>query len=219
MFYTEGVVSYAFGIPMKQIIYDYKRLREAIVLLLDYRFGARREQNVREAIKDLRHARKFTRTIEPLNELIKVAKQSPTKALDILEPIARKREELEQQRRAATPNLTKHREIIRNNTAKYRERVKNALLTEEIRLQRKLSSVEAKDFLEEKKRLWKMRYEAYRNEHPELKHQEALARFAEMLNEEVRQRYERALASGPIKKATNQPQPRKLRELQNKFNR
>lgn len=204
---------------MKQILYDHQRLREAIVLLLDYRFGERREQHVREAIKDLRKARKFNRTIEPLNEIIRVAKQSPTKALDLLAPVARKREELEQKRRAATPNLTKHREIIRNNTAKYRERVNKALHTEELRRQRKLTTEEAKAFLEEKKRLWKMRYEAYRSEHPELKHQEALARFAEILNEEVRQRYERALASGPIKRATNQPQTHKMRALQNKFNR
>lgn len=182
------------------IEYDHPRLNQAIQLLLDYRFGAQREQKVREAIHMLPKRISFTRTIEPLNEIMRVARQSPNKALDLLEPVGKARDRLEKERRAATPLLTRRREVVRNNTARYRTRTKLAVLTEEIRLQHKFSKDEEKAFLDEKKRLWKMRFEQYRNEHPELKYQDAMASFADMLDNEVQLRYERALVAGPIKK-------------------
>ena len=182
------------------IQYDHDRLNKAVLLLLDYRFGPGREQRVREAIQLLPKCTRFTRTLEPLNEIMRVAKQSPNKALTLLEPVDRERNRLEKDKRAATPIITKKRDILRVNTARYRQRTKYALLTEEIRQQRKLTKEEAKAFLDERKKLWRMRQEQFRNEHPELKYQEALAKFADILDEEVKLKYERALVSGPIKK-------------------
>ena len=106
---------------------------------------------------------------------MRVAKQSPNKALALLEPVDRERNRLEKEKRAATPIITKKRDILRVNTARYRQRTKYALLIEEIRLQRKLSKEEALAFLDERKKLWRMRQEQFRNEHPELKYQDALA--------------------------------------------
>lgn len=182
------------------IQYDHDRLHKAVLLLLDYRFGPGREQRVREAIQLLPKSTRFTRTLEPLNEIMRVAKQSPNKALALLEPVDRERNRLEKEKRAATPIITKKRDILRVNTARYRQRTKYALLIEEIRLQRKLSKEEALAFLDERKKLWRMRQEQFRNEHPELKYQDALAKFADMLDEEIKLKYERALMSGPIKK-------------------
>ena len=182
------------------IQYDHDRLHKAVLLLLDYRFGPGREQRVREAIQLLPKSTRFTRTLEPLNEIMRVAKQSPNKALALLEPVDRERNRLEKEKRAATPIITKKRDILRVNTARYRQRTKYALLIEEIRLQRKLSKEEALAFLDERKKLWRMRQEQFRNEHPELKYQEALAKFSDMLDEEIKLKYERALMSGPIKK-------------------
>lgn len=186
--------------PLPPIQYDHDRLNFAVRLLLDYRFGAGREQRVREAILQLPKHTRFTRIVEPLNEIMRVAKQSPNKALELIEPVARERIRLEKERRAATPIITRKRDILRVNTARYRQRTKYALLTEEIRLQRKFSKEEAKAFLDKRKKLWKMRQEQFRNEHPELKYQDALAQFADILDEEVKLKYERALVSGPIKK-------------------
>lgn len=208
---------------MKQIVYDYDRLREAIVLLLSARFGESREQRVREAIALLPKGRGFTRTIEPLNEIIRIARQSPTKALDILDLVPRKRAQLIKRRQEEAPLTERRRKVTRENLRAYRTRIDNTLRTEEIRLQRKLTREEAEKLISDRKKLWNIRWENYRSEHPELKYQDAREKFTDLLNQEVQERYDRAAANGAVKKRSegshvSVPNGR-LRDLERKFNR
>lgn len=208
---------------MKQLVYDYQRLREAIVLVLDPRYGPSREQRVREAIAKLPHNRQFFwKAIEPLNEIVAVARQSPTKAQDILDMASRKRGQLQAQREKATPLDTKRRAHLRENTRNYRARLDNALKTEELRRQRRLTREEATAFLDEKRKLWKMRVEQFLQDHPEMKPAQARSVCTAQINKEVQERYERAVASGAIKRPSTTSRDGlsrdKIRNLERKFN-
>lgn len=200
---------------MKQIIFDHLRLRTAIVLLLSQKYGEQRSKEVRERIKT-QSKRGFYRQIEPLNEILKVAQQSALTALDLLDRADRAREKA---KREAEYSSNKARlDVWRSNIARYRKRLREALKTEELRRQRKLTKEEAEAFLNERKELWRKKQELFISEHPELKRQEATKQFAEQLDKEVSERYQRALASGPVKKTTTVAASKsKLDELQRKF--
>lgn len=202
---------------MKQIVFDYPRLKAAIVLLLDGKYGESRTAKVRDAIKS-QSSRKFRAPIEPLNELMAVARQSALTALDILDMADRSRKSLETEKEASlSENEKRRRALLVENTRKYRTRCKQALMTEEVRRGRKMTADEAKEFLTERKELWNRKCELFVEAHPELKRYEALAQFSEQLNKEVEARWIAAKDAGAVK-ARETPSKGRLNALKRKFN-
>lgn len=193
------------------IRFDPLKLRQAVCLLLDHRFGPGRAEHVRDAIRKLPKRRSFQRALKPLDELMHVAEQRPSVALDILYLADIRREKLHKEQRAATPFLTRRRDVLARNTALYRKRQHDAVQTEEIRLGRKLTEEETAELLERKKASWKAGFAKFKDEHPELKHQDALAAYATMLNEKTEQALERAKETGPNRKLSD-PAFRALRK-------
>jgi hypothetical protein len=202
------------------IQFDKDRLRRAVVLLLDSRWGPNREQRVREAVGMLpKRTRPFTGAVEALNELMVVAKQKPLVVLDILDKSAAQRKKLAEKAVKAAPKEAQRRATLRANVAAYRKRIEQAIKTEEIRRGKTLTGGDRKAFIEEKKKIWAIRQDRFREEHPELNYQEARSKCAQLLNEEVEQRYERAKQTGAIKASTHRVSNSKLDALQSKFNR
>lgn len=193
------------------IRFDHLKLRQAVCLLLDHRFGAGRAERVRDAIRRLPKRRSFQRALKPLEELMNVAEQRPTVAMEILYLADIRREKLHKEQREATPGITRCRDVLARNTTLYRKRRRDAVQTEEIRLGRRLTDEEAAELLERKKASWKAGFAKYKDEHPELKHQDALAAYATLLNEKTERALERAKAVGPNRKLSD-PALRALRK-------
>lgn len=193
------------------IRFDHLKLRKAVCLLLDHKYGAGRAEHVRDAIRKLPKRRSFLRALKPLDELMNVAEQRPTVALEILYLADLRREKLHKEQRDATPDITRRRDVLSRNAILYRKRQRDAVQTEEIRLGRKLTEGETAELLERKKASWKAGFAKFKNEHPELKHQDALSAYATMLNEKTEQALERAKATGPNRKLSD-PALRALRK-------
>lgn len=193
------------------IRFDHLKLRQAVCLLLDHKYGAGRAEHVRDAIRKLPKRRSFLRALKPLDELMNVAEQRPTVALEILYLADLRREKLHKEQRDATPDITRRRDVLSRNAILYRKRQRDAVQTEEIRLGRKLTEEETAELLERKKASWKAGFAKFKNEHPELKHQDALSAYATMLNEKTEQALERAKAVGPNRKLSD-PALRALRK-------
>lgn len=71
---------------MTTIIYDHDRLRRALELLLDGRFGAERAKLLREKIAIVPgRTVKYYRAVEPLNEIVSIARQNKLKAIDLVD--------------------------------------------------------------------------------------------------------------------------------------
>lgn len=126
---------------MSTIYYDADRLHQAVVLLFSKRFGAERSKILREKILELpRHPAKYLRQIEPLNEILVVAKQDKIKALDLLDLVDKRREQMIAAAEKAAPELTEKRARWAESMRKYRERLALAVRIREIELGRPLSS-------------------------------------------------------------------------------
>lgn len=188
--------------------YDRDTLRDAVKLLLSPRWGKGRIEKLRKAIKRLPRAPRLYRDLEPLNEFIVIAKQSPLDALNLVDATERHLESIlkEVERYGKNPNVPLEEQRKRHraeNTRKYNKRIREALKTEEIRRGRRMTKEEAKAFLDERKRLWAARLEQYKLENPALTPQEAAQEFVEQLNNEVTLRYERARVAGAVKRRTH----------------
>ena len=194
------------------IIYDHLKLRQAVCLLLDPKYGASRAERVRDAIRQLPKRRSFQRALKPLDELINVARQRASVALNIVYLADLRRDKLHEEERAATPTLTRRRDVVSRNTTLYRKRVRDTLQAEEVRLGRRLTKQESEELLKRKRASWDAGFDKFRNEHPELKFQDAYSAYAKSLNEKAAEALERAIAIGPNRKLSDSG----LRALQKK---
>lgn len=177
---------------MGMITYDMGRLKQAVVLLLDFKFGKGRCARLKESIARLPKGRKFTGVIEPLNEIVDIARQEPLRAQTIVLLADSRREELKREVEKASPMLTKRREANRRCTAGTRKRTKESIEAEELRRGYKLNEAERKQFMAGLRREWKISAKRFIEEHPKMSYHEAMSAFSEQLNARVTKRYERA---------------------------
>ena len=93
---------------MSTLVFDYEKLHDAVVLLLDPKHGPVREQLCRERIREIDHRRpaRFYRAQEPLNELMHVAEQNKNKVLMLLDMVASRRDKTAEAVKAAAPTVT-----------------------------------------------------------------------------------------------------------------
>lgn len=197
------------------IIYDHVKLRQAVCLLLDHKYGAGRAEHVRDAIRQLPKRRSFQRSLKPLNELVNVAAQRASVALNIVYLADLRRDKLHEEMRAATPSITRRRDVVTRNATTYRKRVRDTLQAEEVRLGRRLTKEEADELLKRKRASWDAGFDKFRDEHPELKFQDAFSAYAKSLNEKAAEALERAKAIGPNRKLSDSA----VRALQKKYRR
>lgn len=196
---------------MSTIYYDADRLHQAVVLLFSKRFGAERSKILREKILELpRHPAKYLRQIEPLNEILVVAKQDKIKALDLLDLVDKRREQMIAAAEKAAPELTEKRARWAESMRKYRERLALAVRIREIELGRPLSSKESQEYKKALADAWTSRRREYCKESG-LQTWKANAEFTEILEREIDDAYQNAMRKAEVRKLKDkfESRPRK----------
>lgn len=184
--------------------YDKERLKQAVILCLDAKYGQTRTDRVRAFLKGevenkTHRLHPFRNVVEPLNELLDAGRTfSMSRTMRLLDLADKHRERL-----AKLAIADKGEEELREKRRAYlielRNRKTAAVRIEEIRLGRKLSEAEREKFLEEAMRRWNIRREKYIREHVEMNRREATAAFTKELEAELELKLARALAAGPVK--------------------
>lgn len=176
---------------MTTIHYDYERLRQAVVLLLDLRYGKTRSEKLRGSIMSDRRPDRFQKPIAALNEFFVLASQSRVKALELLDLTDRRRER-NRAAELANPSPGQHRRlVIAKSIADTRARLKFATEIHEIEIGRKLNGPEKKDFQKVLSAAWAERRRKYRKESG-LPAGDANTVFSRMLDEELQEQYQTA---------------------------
>ena len=172
---------------MTTIEFHYERLRRAIELLSDWKYGEGRIQKIRLELRKLpKCPRRFRGAIEPLNELLDVGRQLPFVAEQLITRAEAMRVAFHAEAVKESPDELKRRAKRKENTTQYRRRVDNARMAEEFRRGgKRMSPKEEKAYLDAKKAEWRERSKNYVKSHPEMLHQDAVSQFAKMLNAEV----------------------------------
>lgn len=149
---------------MNTLVYDRDKLVEAVNLLLDRRWGETRERIVRAYLQGERHYSSwFNQGRKPLRIFAEIAKQ-PTGAvrvLDLLNAIARKRNEIIRKEDESAPDVTRTAKTRADCVRRYRQRQAAAVLTEKIRREsvgeKPMTPEDIQAFLKRRREYWNRR--------------------------------------------------------------
>lgn len=119
---------------MTTLVFNYEKLHDAVVLLLDPKHGPIREKLCRDRIREIDHRRpaRFYRAQEPLNELMHVAEQNKNQALQLLDMAASRRDKTAEAVKAAAPTVSTARANWAKRMSEYRNRLRIAVHIEEL---------------------------------------------------------------------------------------
>lgn len=153
---------------MSTLVYNRDTLKEAVVMLLDRKFGKNRTERVRMFVKGIYQNRAwFNGKRTCLRELVDMARQ-PTgavKVLDLLDDIDKRRETILEEQRNSARSVFHTADVNANCTRRYYLRTTAAVLTEEIRRARvgepPLTPETKKEFLERRKAYWRKKSQKY----------------------------------------------------------
>lgn len=132
--------------------YDIKRICKATELCIDPIWGDHRMSRVREAVdsEDIKRNVWFNRNNEPLNELVKLGRQSKPAVYSLFQLALDKRSRL----KPCSPRDSEIKDRKKVTTATHRRLSKLAVQIEEAKLGRRLTDEEQKELLAKKKREW-----------------------------------------------------------------
>lgn len=186
------------------ITVDRARLRKAMELLLSPGRGAARSEKVKEAIKRLPSAPRLYRALEPLNEIIVVARQDALVALTLVEEADKIRESEKRKVVEAivneTANSAQRRQVLlAENAKKYKDRLRNVIIDREYEIGRRLSPSERESYLAKKRKEWREGLNARLAQSVGVNRQDVQREYANHLNEVYRKRVERRLADNKKK--------------------
>lgn len=147
--------------------YDIDRICRAAELCIDPTWGDQRMDRVREAVssEDINRNVFFTRKNEPLNELVRLGRQSMPALASIFQMVLDKRSRL-------TPASPREEEIKvrkRETTAKHRLLASLAVKIEEAKQGRRLGAAERAALIERKKKEWVVKRMTFANSNPNYK--------------------------------------------------
>ena len=217
---------------MDGIVYDHDKLKVAIDLLLDLKFGKARSDVVRSnltgAAKTLNW---FWGPRLPLKYCLEVAEQPGGRLwmLDLLDKVDRKRDTIAKEREASIgPRAKAAQETLRNSVRKNRLRETAAILTERIRRisrgEPPLTKDDEKEFLSRRRAYWKRRTVEFLEAAKQTTDMEKFgsgglqAKIADILLNEELAKYKQAkagiynLSSSSQRRLNNNPRDKKMRE-------
>ncbi len=156
---------------MNTLVYNRDTLKEAVVMLLDRKFGRNRTERVRMYVKGIYQNRSwFNGKRVCLRELVDIARQ-PTgaiKVLDLLDRIDSRRNFIIEEQRHSAQSVFKYADLAADNSRRYYLRTTAAVLTEEIRRARvgepPLTPETKKEFLARRREYWRQKAEKYAQE-------------------------------------------------------
>ena len=196
---------------MAQIYYDFERLRQAVVILLNMKFGEERSAKLRLRIERIpARTQSFYQNLEPLNEFLLVARQSKSKALELLDLVDARREKFIERYRTEDPKKQQVRDRNIQSMRLYRERLSLAVKIEEVKTGKTMSPAEAKAYKKKMAAEWTKRRRAYQKETGLAMH-EAATRFNSMLFDELHEEYQKAMRAVENRKLSD-PSLRRLQE-------
>lgn len=211
------------------IHFDHARLRQAIVLLLDKRYGESRTKRLRALFRTANTKRvKMKGTLEPLNELISVFNAKALVALDILDKAERKRKEFAKMEETDHPVSANRRKCVRTCMERARVRVNTVARIETLELGRDITEAELRAALKKYRAKWS----AYRKQRllerkPDENYRELSTKIADEIDEELNSKLAfainnpgiRAVSSHMEREATKRAllDEKKLRRLTAKF--
>lgn len=149
---------------MSALVYNRDTLKQAVVMLLDRKYGKNRTERVRMFIKGVYTTRSwFNGKRACLRELVKMAEQ-PTgavKVLDLLDMVDRRRETIIEENRKSAMSVFEAADRNAACARRYYAKVTMALLTEAMRRARvgepQLTEEKKKEFIVNKQAQWRQR--------------------------------------------------------------
>ena len=215
---------------MDDLVYDHDKLKAAVTLLLDQKYGKTRTDVVRSNLTGATKTLKwFWGPRLPLKYFLEIAKQPGGRlwALDMLDMADRNRETVAKEREAQESSTAKNLRVLsRESARRLRIRESAAILTERIRRVARneppLSTQGEADFLKRRREYWDRRISEYLEAAkyaPEMKHIGTLrAEIADILFKEELSKYEQAkagiynLSSSSQRRLNSNPRDKKMRE-------
>lgn len=191
---------------MSALVYNRDTLKQAVVMLLDRKYGKNRTERVRMFIKGVYNARTwFNGKRACLFEIAKMANQpgGAIKALDLLDLVDKRREAIMQEEHTQAASVFAAAERNALCARRYYAKVTMALLTEAMRRARvgepQLTDEEKKSFIVGKQVAWRRRTaeliaEQKRIPGQHLSHPQIARKVAEMVRDEEIQKYEKEYA-------------------------
>lgn len=199
------------------LIGDPAKVKEGMMLLLDYRWGLNRTTRLREAVQMLpRKAPPFLGVASPLNYLIEICRDFPGNSvvlLELLKKVDKERKAVWTKFEKENPNYTARRKMIVYNTRCLRLCYQQALVVESFKQGTPLSEERKAEVKAEYRKMWDKWQEEYVLAHTEMSYHDALHASAEERNARMKAMCDETLAKAdPNRKITWEE--RKLRSLE-----
>ena len=213
---------------MSEDFSDKALMKKAVVALLDRKYGIKRIQTMREAIRKFpKKPRAFANDATiPLNYLYAMATSEAATVLRLLDLTEAKHKALWKDIDAKLEIDTRYREMRKENIRAFRERVRQAIVTEGIRRGHTLTKKELAEFLPQERARWARMAETFKSQHPEYVGHERTHQARLYVNNFVATRYERVRSlEGTLgtkarsEIASKVPTKSSLYLLQKKFNK
>lgn len=209
------------GDDMAEIQGDREKLKEALMLLMDRRWGLKRIDQAMMRIRMLpRYTRPFVGTASPCNYLQQVVKDEPDNAIPVLEllsAIKRRHASFWADFDKENEQYAKRHKILVTNTRRLRLCYQQAYVIEAYKLGRSLTKQEQLAVAKRYNAMWVRWREEYIDTHPNEIYREQLKGSATARDERMQALYNKVISSPEqfgIKQLSDIAEARKLRHME-----
>lgn len=209
------------GGDMAELQGDREKIKEAVMLCMDRRWGLKRIAQARTRIQLLpRYSRPFVGTATPLNYLQQIVKDFPGNAIPVLELLdaaERRHQAFWAKFDEENPKYAKDHKVLIENTRRMRLCYQQAYVVEAYKLGRSLTKAEQKGVAERYKSLWARWREEYLNAHPTDTYRQQLQGSAQERDSRMKALYDSVVNSPSqfgVKALSDSAEMRKLKHME-----